>query len=103
MLLYDGRVLAETVTIAEYIEELYPLPALIGRTPAERAETRQWWGRVELNITEFIHNAYHGPWFDRVHARPSVECSRRPVTAGTLRGAAPSGRCGAAVEGPGTR
>lgn len=54
-----GQVLAEAVAIAEYIEELHPLPALIGCTPAERAETRQWWRRVELNITEFIHNAYH--------------------------------------------
>lgn len=55
----DGRVLSEAVAIAEYIEELHPWPALIGRNPAERAETRQWWRRVELNITEFIHNAYH--------------------------------------------
>ncbi|OYV75733.1 MAG: glutathione S-transferase [Chromatiales bacterium 21-64-14] len=55
----DGQVLAEAVAIAEYLEELYPRPPLIGRTPVERAETRQWWRRVELNITEFIHNAYH--------------------------------------------
>jgi len=55
----DGRVLAEAVAIAEYLEELYPEPPLIGRTATERAETRQWWRRVELNITEFIHNAFH--------------------------------------------
>ncbi|GAA3982785.1 glutathione S-transferase [Comamonas faecalis] len=55
----DGTVLAEAVAIAEYLEELHPEPALIGRTAAERAFTRQWWRRVELNITEFIHNAYH--------------------------------------------
>lgn len=55
----DGRVLAEAVAIAEYFEELHPWPALIGRNLEERAETRQWWRRVELNITEFIHNAYH--------------------------------------------
>lgn len=55
----DGSVLAEAVAIAEYLEELHPEPALIGRTPAERAQTRQWWRRVELNVTEFIHNAYH--------------------------------------------
>lgn len=55
----DGRVLAEAVAIAEYLEELHPEPSLIGRTAAERAETRQWWRRVELNITEFIHNAFH--------------------------------------------
>lgn len=55
----DGTVLAEAVAIAEYLEELHPEPALIGRTAWERAQTRQWWRRVELNITEFIHNAYH--------------------------------------------
>lgn len=55
----DGSVLAEAVAIAEYLEELHTAPALIGTTPAERAETRMWWRRVELNITEFIHHAYH--------------------------------------------
>ncbi|MBP9806547.1 MAG: glutathione S-transferase family protein [Candidatus Accumulibacter sp.] len=54
-----GALLAEAVAIAEYLEELHPAPALIGQTPWERAQTRQWWRRVELNITEFIHNAYH--------------------------------------------
>lgn len=57
--LNDGSTLAEAVAIAEYLEELYPLPVLIGSTPEQRAQTRQWWRRVELNITEFIHNAYH--------------------------------------------
>lgn len=55
----DGSMLAEAVTIAEYLEELHPEPALIGATPSERAQTRMWWRRVELNVTEFIHNAYH--------------------------------------------
>ena len=55
----DASTLSEAVAIAEYLEELHPLPALIGSTPEQRAQTRQWWRRVELNITEFIHNAYH--------------------------------------------
>ena len=55
----DGSTLGEAVAIAEYLEELHPTPALIGSTPEQRAQTRQWWRRVELNITEFIHNAYH--------------------------------------------
>lgn len=55
----DGRVIAEAVAIAEYLEELQPQPPLIGNNAIERAETRQWWRRVELNITEFIHNAFH--------------------------------------------
>lgn len=55
----DGSTLGEAVAITEYLEELHPTPVLIGSTPEERAHTRQWWRRVELNITEFIHNAYH--------------------------------------------
>lgn len=55
----DGSVLAEAVAIAEYLEERHPAPALIGATAQERALTRQWWRRVELNVTEFIHNAFH--------------------------------------------
>lgn len=55
----NNNILTEAVAIAEYLEELYPTPVLIGSTPEQRAQTRQWWRRVELNITEFIHNAYH--------------------------------------------
>ncbi|MEO6799679.1 MAG: glutathione S-transferase family protein [Rhodanobacter sp.] len=55
----DGTTLGEAVAIAEYLEELHPAPALIGSNATERAQTRQWWRRVELNVTEFIHNAYH--------------------------------------------
>lgn len=55
----DGTTLAEAVAIAEYIEERHPTPPLIGSTAEERAQTRQWWRRIELNVTEFIHNAYH--------------------------------------------
>lgn len=55
----DGTVLAEAVAITEYLEELHPAPALVGCTAEQRAQTRQWWRRVELNVTEFIHNAFH--------------------------------------------
>ncbi|MEB2313731.1 MAG: glutathione S-transferase family protein [Sorangiineae bacterium] len=55
----DGRVIGEAVAIMEYLEELHPTPPLIGATPEERATTRMWQRRAELNITEFIHNAYH--------------------------------------------
>lgn len=59
LLLDDGTCIAESVAIMEYLEELHPDPSLIGSTPEQRAETRQWQRRVELNITENIHNAYH--------------------------------------------
>src|SRR6185503_1527474 len=54
----DGRVIGETVASFEYLEEKYPTPALIGRTPEERAEARMWQRRVELKITEHLYNGF---------------------------------------------
>jgi glutathione S-transferase len=59
LLLDDGTCIAESVAIMEYLEELHPDPPLIGTTPEQRSITRQWQRRVELNVTENIHNAYH--------------------------------------------
>ena len=58
----DGRVLAETAAICEYLEELHPTPALIGSNAWERAETRMNLRRVELNVSEYLYNAFRfGP------------------------------------------
>ena len=54
LLLDDGSALAEAVAIMEYLEELHPAPALIGSTPQERALTRQWQRRAELNKNEAL-------------------------------------------------
>ena len=51
----DGTVIAETVVICDYLEELHPEPALIGETAQERAEARMWNRRIEQKITENIH------------------------------------------------
>ena len=59
LLLDDGTCIAESMAILEYLEELHPHPPLIGTTPEQRAGTRQWQRRIELNVTENIHNAYH--------------------------------------------
>jgi glutathione S-transferase len=54
----NGQCIGETVAIWEYLEEKHPKPALIGSTPEERAEARQWQRRVELNITEHLYNGF---------------------------------------------
>ena len=54
----DGGFLSEVLPICEYIEELHPEPALVGATPQDRAETRMWARRVDLNICEPLTNAY---------------------------------------------
>ncbi len=54
----DGTILAETVVICDYLEELHPTPALIGTNAQERAEARMWNRRIEQKITENIYNGF---------------------------------------------
>jgi glutathione S-transferase len=81
----DGKVIGETVAIFEYLEEKHPTPPLIGKTAEERAETRMWQRRVELNITE---NLYAGFRFgegvemfkSRMHVIPQASADLKAVT-----------------------
>jgi glutathione S-transferase len=54
----DGTVLTEITAISEYLEELHPSPPVIGTTALERAETRMWVRRLDLNIIEPMINGY---------------------------------------------
>ena len=54
----DGTVLAEITAICEYLDEKFPGGNLIGTTPEERAETRMWTRRVDLNICEPMANGF---------------------------------------------
>ena len=80
----DGRYLAETVAICEYLEELHPDPPLIGATPDERAETRMWQRRIELGITEHLYNGFRfaeGLDFfkDRLHCLPEAAAGLKEI------------------------
>ncbi len=54
----DGTVLTEITAIAEYLDEIHPSPALIGADPVERAQTRMWMRRLDLNIVEPMVTAF---------------------------------------------
>jgi len=56
--LENGATVTEITAICEYLEEKHPTPALIGTTPEERAETRMWTRRVDLNICEPLANGF---------------------------------------------
>jgi len=45
----DGTVIAESLSICRYLEEIYPQPALFGRTSSERAVVDMWLRRFELD------------------------------------------------------
>jgi glutathione S-transferase len=57
----EGPVLTDNAAIAAYLEARYPEPALLGRTPLEKAEIASWHWRAEfeglLAVAEALRNA----------------------------------------------
>ena len=72
----DGSYLAEVTAIVEYLDEKTG-GSLIGSTAEERAETRMWVRRIDLNICENLGNGFRFaeglPLFkDRMHCIPQA-------------------------------
>ncbi len=68
--LSDGTIICEAPVICEYVEELFPDPPLIGITAKERALTRMWWRRTELNICQpMILGFYYGEGLETYRTR----------------------------------
>ncbi len=65
----DGSIISEITVICDYLEDLHPSPALIGSTPEQKAETRMWLRRLDLNICEPMANGFRAaegrPMFER--------------------------------------
>jgi glutathione S-transferase len=57
----EGWVLTDNAGIAAYVEARYPLPALLGESPAEKAEIASWNWRMEfeglLAVAEALRNS----------------------------------------------
>jgi glutathione S-transferase len=73
----DGTIIAEITAICEYLDEKYPGPSLIGSTPEQRAETRMWTRRIDLNIVEPMANGFRYTdglkmFQDRMHCIPAA-------------------------------
>ncbi|MBM4205789.1 MAG: glutathione S-transferase family protein [Gammaproteobacteria bacterium] len=56
--LNNGQYLAEITAICEYLDEVGPGPSLMGATAEERALTRMWVRRIDLNICENLANGF---------------------------------------------
>jgi len=60
----DGDTISENLAIASYLEELYPIPNLMGKTPIERANVLEWNWRCEFEglsaIAEILRNTSPG-------------------------------------------
>ena len=54
----DGQCLAEITVICEYLDEINGYSDLIGKTPEDRAETKMWVRRIDLQIIEPLTNGF---------------------------------------------
>ena len=73
----DGVVLSEILPICEYLEDVHPAKPLIGTNAEERAVTRMWTRRVDLNICEPMANGFRfsqglGLFKDRIRCIPQA-------------------------------
>jgi glutathione S-transferase len=74
----NGTVLAEITAICEYLDETAAGGmSLIGKTPEERAETRMWVRRIDLNIVEPMANGFRYTdglkmFENRIHCIPAA-------------------------------
>lgn len=73
----DGTVLAEITAICEYLDEKEGQSSLIGTTAEERAVTRMWSRRIDLNILENLANGFRfseglGLFKDRMRTIPQA-------------------------------
>ena len=57
----DGTLIAESVAICRYFEELHPEPPLFGRDAKERALVEMWSRRIEFGLYDAVRAAFrHG-------------------------------------------
>ncbi|RWN03797.1 MAG: glutathione S-transferase [Mesorhizobium sp.] len=62
----DGTVIAESVAICRYFEELHPEPALFGRGALGKALVEMWQRRMELNLLNCVSAAFR-------HVHPAMK------------------------------
>ena len=73
----DGSFLAEITVICEYLDEINGHTNLIGTNPQERAETKMWTRRIDLQILEPLTNGFryaegYDLFKDRLHLIPDA-------------------------------
>ena len=85
----NGTFLAEILPICEYLEEIRPNPPLIGTNAEERAITRMWTRRIDLNICEPLTNGFRFStglrlFENRVHCIPQAADDLKAIAAEKL-------------------
>ena len=75
--LNNGEFISEITGIGDYLEERHGYTELIGKTPEDRAETRMWTRRIDLQIVEPLTNGFrfsegHDFFKDRLRLIPQA-------------------------------
>ena len=76
----DGSYLTESLAIIEYFEELNPEPPMIGRTPLERAHTRELERIAEIGVLSGVAGVFqntHPMFAGRIKQSPEAADSAR--------------------------
>ena len=81
----DGGYVSEITAICEYLADKQGGSALIGETPEERAETRMWARRLDLQILEPLANGFRfseglALFQDRVRCMPQAADDLKTLT-----------------------
>ena len=85
LVLDNGAVISEITAICEYLDETGPAGmTLIGKTAEERAETRMWSRRIDLNILEPMANGFRYAeglkmFENRIHCIPAAAADLKIV------------------------
>lgn len=74
LVLDDGTAISESVAICRYFEELHPEPALMGRTPLEKATIEMWQRRMELALLAPVAQVFR-------HSHPAMAAVEVPQLA----------------------
>ncbi len=70
----DGTVIAESIAICRYLEELNPAPPLFGANALERAMVEMWQRRLELSLLFPVAQAFR-------HTHPAMKDMETPQVA----------------------
>jgi glutathione S-transferase len=79
----DGRRLAESEVILEYLEDAYPQKPLLPKDPYERAKVRELVTFIELHLELVARRLYPSLFFG---AGPASEETKKSVEKGLLKG-----------------
>jgi len=79
----DGRRLAESEVILEYLEDVYPQKPLLPKDPYERAKVRELVTFIELHLELVARRLYPSLFFG---AGPASDETRKSVEKGLLKG-----------------